>query len=212
MYLVGLTGGIASGKTTVARLLQAKGAIVIDADEIGHWVLSRGGPGYAKAIEVFGNGILDERGDIDRTKVAAIVFSDAAKLAELESISHPQITARILELIAERQSTDCVVVVDAALLVEMSARHAREGTAVGPLALDALVVVSAEPEDQIARAIANRDLSVTDARARMQAQGPIERKLAVADYVIHNRGTIESLTKSVETLWGELTLAIRSKG
>lgn len=199
MILVGLTGGIASGKSTVASLLREKGAEVIDADAIGHWVLSNDGPGYSKVLELFGDAIKAPDGSIDRSKLGAIVFADVEKRKALEAISHPEIFVEMQRRIGSHAGTDAVVVIDAALLVESLT------TSRNDLGLDALVVVSADPIDQIDRVVTNRGMTRQDAEARMASQAPIERKLAVADFVIHNRGSVESLRKSVDVLWDELT-------
>lgn len=197
MVLIGLTGGIASGKSTVARLLEQKGAAIIDADRIGHEVL-KVPDALDRVVARFGAGILGDDGAIDRAKLGAVVFADPAARRDLEAITHPLISAEIARRIAEHAATDRVVVLDAALLVE--AFDPRRD-----LGLDRVVVVSAFPEEQLERMVRDRGMSAEDARARMAAQAPAERKLSMADIVIHNRGTIEQLEESVETLWTEIS-------
>ena len=199
MILIGLTGGIASGKTTVAGLLKQRGATIIDADRIGHEVMAPGGPAYDEVIERFGKEILGPDGTVDRKRLGAIVFSDPSALADHVAITHPHIVKEILNRIDAERSRDGLVVVDAALLVEGLA--ADRGKSMG---LDALVVVSADVEEQIRRMIDHRDLQEDAARSRISSQAAPEKKLAAADYVIDNRGSIEDLERSVETLWQDL--------
>ena len=199
MILIGLTGGIASGKTTVAELLKQRGATIIDADRIGHEVMAPGGPAYDEVVERFGNEILGPDGTVDRKKLGSIVFSDPSALADHVAITHPHIVKEIFTRIDAERSRDGLVVVDAALLVEGLA--ADRGKSMG---LDALVVVSADVEEQIRRMIDHRDLQEEAARSRISSQAAPEKKLAAADYVIDNRGSMEDLERSVETLWQDL--------
>jgi len=199
MILIGLTGGIASGKTTVAGLLKQRGATIIDADRIGHEMMAPGGPAYDVVVERFGSEILAPDGTVDRKKLGAIVFSDRSALADHVAITHPHIVKEIFARIDAERSRDGLVVVDAALLVEGLA--ADRGKSMG---LDALVVVSADVEEQIRRMIDHRDLQEDAARSRISAQAAPEKKLAAADYVIDNRGSLEDLERSVETLWQDL--------
>ena len=198
MTLIGLTGGIASGKSTVARLLEGKGATIIDADRIGHDVLAPGGPAYHAVIERFGDSVRSPDGTIDRSKLGDMVFADRAARADLEAISHPAIFVEIMRRIDEKRDSDAVVVLDAALLVESF-------NSTGTLGLDALVVVASFPEEQLERMMGIRGMSEEDARARMAAQSSTEKKLAMADIVVNNRGTLEQLEASVETLWSEIS-------
>ncbi len=199
MILIGLTGGIASGKTTVAGLLKQRGATIIDADRIGHEVMAPGGPAYSEVVERFGKEILAPDGTVDRKKLGAIVFSDPSALADHVAITHPHIVKEIFTRIDAERSRDGLVVVDAALLIEGLA--ADRGKSMG---LDALVVVSADVEEQIRRMIDHRDLEEDAARSRISSQAAPEKKLAAADYVIDNRGSLEDLERSVETLWQDL--------
>jgi dephospho-CoA kinase len=204
VILVGLTGGIASGKSTVAQLLEAKGAVVIDADRISREILAMGRPAYEKVVERFGSLILAGDGSIDRTRLGEIVFADAEARQDLEALTHPEILEEVRQRIAEAEQ-DRVVVLDAPLIVEAIGRRGRV------LDLDALVVVAAAVEDQLERLAKGRDMPPEDARARMSAQAPVEHKLAAADYVIDNRGTLADLRKSVDLLWKDLQARYRSR-
>lgn len=193
-----MTGGIASGKSSVARLLEKKGAVVIDADKVWHDVLEQDGPAKRRVIERFGKKILGPDGEVERPKLGKIVFSDPAALKDLEAISHPAIVGEVTRRVEEARLTDKVVVIDAALLVD------REGLSGSRFGIQALVVVSANPQDQIERQIRDRGASEDDARSRISAQAPPTTRLAKADYVIDNRGTLEDLEANVETLWKDL--------
>lgn len=199
MILIGLTGGIASGKSTVARLLESKGALVIDADKIGHEVIAPGGPAFESVVERFGKDILTADGLIDRTRLGPIVFADEKALADHTALTHPHIVEEIVKRIDAERAGDRVVVIDAALLVEGLAKD--RGKALG---LDALVVVSTNVEEQIRRMIDERGMEEPAAKARIGSQAPPEKKLAAADYVIDNRGSLEDLKKSVDLLWDDL--------
>lgn len=198
MILIGLTGGIASGKSSVARLLEKKGAVVIDADKVWHELLKQNGPAKQQVIERFGKEILGPHGEVERPKLGKIVFSDSQALKDLEAISHPAIFGEVMRRVEKARSSDGVVVIDAALLVD------REGLSGSGFGIQALVVVSANPADQIERQIRDRGASEDDARSRIRAQAPPTTKLAKADYVIDNRGTLEELGASVDTLWRDL--------
>ena len=197
MLVIGLSGGIASGKSTIARLLAANGATIVDADRSGHEVLARGGPAYQPVLERFGPGVLGGGGEIDRARLGAAVFADPRARRDLEAISHPLIFAEMARRLAraEREDPGGVVVVDAPLLVETGAARL--------LGLRALVVVAADPAQQLSRAVA-RGTTPERAEAVIAAQAPIERKLGAADYILDNRGTLEDLAAGVDTLWADL--------
>lgn len=197
MILIGLTGGIASGKTTVAAILREKGAVVIDADKIGHEVL-KDLPVREAVEKRFGPGVLDSSGEIDRSKLAGIVFGDLGALRDLEATTHPRIYEVIRENIASQSALGNLVVLDAPLLVETMPDRGRV------LGLSALVVIAAFPEDQLERMISQRGMSEQDAKSRIAAQAHSSQKLAAADYVIHNSGTIEELRRSADVLWSDL--------
>jgi dephospho-CoA kinase len=180
--VIGLTGGIASGKSTVAGFLREAGVPVIDADRLGHMALAEDGEAYGPVIEAFGAEILTEGGQIDRQKLGAKVFDNAERRAELEMIVHP-IIARLsklgIEMIAERGEP--LAFYEAALLVETDMYKG----------LDALVVVSCSVAAQMARLISRDGLTREAAAARIASQYPIEEKLAVADYIIENEGSLD---------------------
>ena len=193
---IGLSGGLASGKSTVARLLEAKGAVVIDADRLGHAALAAGGPGVPAVLERFGEGVLAAGGGIDRARLGEIVFSDPQARRDLETITHPLIYAETLRLLEAPHDPGAVLVVDAPLLVETGGRSR--------LRLQALVVVVAGVQDQVARAL-QRGTPPGRVAAVMAVQAPLEAKMAAADYLIDNRGTFADLEESVDTLWAELS-------
>ena len=204
MILIGLSGGIGSGKSTVARLLEARGAVVVDADRIAHEVLAPGGAGVEAVAERFGPGVLGPDGGVDRARLRGVVFADATARADLEAITHPLIYAEVAARIGAGHGPGTVVVIDAPLLVETAARD-RVG-------LQALVVVNASESQQIERAVARGGMTAAEAAAVIAAQAPTERKLAAADYVIDNRGTLEDLEAGVATLWDELAALPRRIG
>jgi dephospho-CoA kinase len=201
---VGITGGIASGKSTVARLLEARGAIVVDADRVTHELLVPGTAVHRAVVERFGEDILDGAGGtIDRRALAALVFASPEARRDLEAIVHPAVWREVADRVeaarkAERADGRLrVVVLDAPLIVETLPDR---GRAIG---LQALIVVAARLEDQIERSL-GLGRSDEDVRARMAAQAPPEHKLAAADYVVDNRGSLEDLERSVDVLWKDL--------
>jgi dephospho-CoA kinase len=193
MLLVGLTGGIASGKSTVSALLAERGAEVIDADHIARQVVMPGTHAWHKIRDHFGPGVLFPDGSIDRQALADIVFSDKAKLTVLNEITHPEIFARIADGLEEHHDKDVVVVLDAALLIEA-------GLADGA---DVVVVTHSPKEIQVER-LAAKGMGASDAEARISAQLPPEKRLASADIVIENTGTLEELVQRVDEVWEEL--------
>ena len=199
--IVGITGGIACGKTTVSQLLAEKGAIPINADEIGHQLLKADSPVITELTNEFGDDILEESGDVSRKKLGAIVFGNKAARERLNSILHPLIIERsrtqAQQLIKENPS--CVVLLDAPLLIEAGAYDS----------VDLIVVVSSSPEIQIKRVIErskaqNHPLTETDAQARIDSQMPLSEKIKYADVVIENEDTLDELKKQVDVLWDKL--------
>ncbi|GGZ43344.1 dephospho-CoA kinase [Streptomyces inusitatus] len=193
MLSVGLTGGIGAGKSEVSRLLQSYGAVLIDADRIAREVVEPGTPGLTAVVARFGPGILAPDGSLDRPKLGAIVFSDPARLAELNAIVHPLVGARSQEL--ERSAgPGSVVVHDVPLLTEndLAKRY------------DLVVVVDAAPGTQLERLVGRRGMTESDARARMAAQATREQRRAIADLIIDNDGPLESLEPQVRAVWAEL--------
>ncbi|MEZ0234382.1 MAG: dephospho-CoA kinase [Actinomycetota bacterium] len=193
MLLVGLTGGIGSGKSTVARMLAARGAVVIDADVLARQAVELGTSGLDAVVARFGDGVLGPDGSLDRHALASIVFADDAARDDLEAIVHPAVRRAIAEAVAAHAHTDDVVVVDSPLLIETGAH---EGFPV-------VVVVAASADARVARLV-ERGMAEADVRARMAAQMPLEEKMAVADEVVDNDGTEIDLGERVERLWSEL--------
>jgi dephospho-CoA kinase len=193
MLLVGLTGGIASGKSTVSAMLAERGAEVIDADHIARQVVMPGTHAWYKIRDHFGPGVLFPDGTIDRQALADIVFSDPAKLTVLNEITHPEIFARIADRLEAHHDQDVVVVLDAALLIEA-------GLADGA---DVVIVTHSPREIQVER-LAAKGMGSRDAEARINAQLAPEKRLARADIVIYNTGSLEELASRVDEVWAEL--------
>lgn len=185
---IGLTGGIASGKSTVAALFRASGITVVDADAVAREVVLPGTPGLTAIVEAFGTEVLGADGALDRKALGAQVFAEPAKRKALEAITHPRIFARSMELLGERaREGDLYAMYEAALLVENQSYRM----------FQALVVVAAKRETQLAR-IAERDgLSPDEAEARLDAQAPLQAKIDVADHVIWNDGDRAALEVAV---------------
>jgi len=194
-YFIGLTGNIATGKSAVGRFLGELGARVIDADQVAHEVMRPGGPAYGPVVEAFGPEILAGDGSIDRGKLGAIVFQDAAALRRLEAAVHPSVIAEVAGRIAG--ATEPVVVVEAIKLIEAGMHRA----------YDALWVVTAPRWVQIARLVATRGLSEAEAALRVDAQSPQAEKAALADRVLANDGTLEDLQVQVEAAWAQIPRA-----
>ena len=191
MLRIGLTGGIGSGKSTVAAQLAARGAVIVDADRIAREVVEVGTPGLAAVVEAFGPGILTADGALDRPALAAVIFSDPEARARLDAIVHPLVRQRAGEV--ERAAPpDAVVVHDVPLLVET-------GQAAS---YDLVLVVEADEEARVRRLVA-RGLSEDDARSRVAAQASDDQRRAVADVVLDNSGTTEQLTDQVQRFWAE---------
>ena len=196
MRVYGLTGGIGSGKSEAARRFAQLGMPVIDADALGHEVLEPGGAAYDAALDAFGTGILSGE-QIDRGKLSALVFHDEAARHQLNRITHPAIRLAIAQRCAllAQQGERCVII-EAALLGENGQKDSF---------LSGLIVVTCPPETRIRRLVAARGISVDEARRRMAAQAPESVKLALADYIIENTGTVEDLCRRVEAVAMELT-------
>lgn len=195
VHVIGLTGGIASGKTTVATLLARRGAAVVDADQLARQVVEPGQPALAELVARFGATILTPEGTLDRKRLAAIAFSDPVARADLGRITHPRIAAASAAAIATWADAGAnVVFYEAALLVENRA-HAN---------LSGLIVVSAPPEVQHARLVERDRLSPEDAAARIAAQAPLADKLAAATWVIENTGDLAALERAVDRVVGDI--------
>lgn len=190
---VGLTGGIASGKSTVSAILAELGAVVIDADQLAREVVERGTPGLTRVVEEFGPEILTAEGDLDRPQLGRIVFGDETKRKALESIVHPLVFERYAELEAAAPP-DAVVVHDIPLLAESG----RADT------FDAVVVVETPAEVQVERMLRDRGWTREDAEARIAAQASPEQRRAIATHLIVNTGTREELREQVERVYREV--------
>jgi dephospho-CoA kinase len=193
MLLVGLTGGIGSGKSTVAARFAERGAVIVDADVLAREALERGAAGYLRVAERWPE-VVDQDGEVDRATLASIVFEDEAARKALEAIVHPEVGRRLFATIEAHRDTADIVVFDAPLIVE-------GGFGDG---LDALVVVTSPVEEQVARLIRDRGMAEADARARIAAQAPNEAKVARADFVIANDGSLEDLRTEAGRVWDEL--------
>jgi dephospho-CoA kinase len=188
---IGLTGGIGSGKSTVAAVLAQHGARVVDADRIAREVVEPGTPGLAAVVAEFGEGVLTAVGALDRPALAALVFGDPAARARLDAVVHPLVRARAAELVAAAP-TDAVVVHDIPLLVETG----QAGS------YDLVLVVETDLETRVARLV-DRGLTADDARARIASQATDEQRRAVADVVLRNDGDRDALAAQVERFWSE---------
>ena len=194
MLRIGLTGGIGSGKSTVAARLAELGAVVIDSDQLAREVVAVGSPGLARVVERFGSGVLAPDGSLDRPGLGRLVFGDPAALADLNAIVHPLVRARSEALTAEAAGAGAAVVVhDVPLLVENK-------LAAG---YDRVVVVEAPLPLRLQR-LAGRGLDPDTARARIAAQASDEERRAVADIVLDNSGSVEELRAQVDAAWARL--------
>lgn len=193
MTRVGLTGGIASGKSTVSGLLTQLGAVVVDADAIAREVVAPGTPGLTAVVEAFGPGVLTPAGEMDRVAVGALVFADPEKRRVLEAIIHPLVRARGQEL-EEAAGPHAIVVHDIPLLVETGQADR----------FDAVIVVDVPEEVQVERLMALRGMTEADARARIAAQAGREERRSVATYLIENTGTLDDLRRRVEEVYADL--------
>jgi dephospho-CoA kinase len=189
---VGLTGGIGSGKSAVADLLVARGAVLIDADQVARDVVTPGGPAYQPLIDRFGPGIVASDGLIDRPALAAVAFADDAARADLNAITHPAIGVAMIEALEAFAETDEIVVLAIPLL---TALH-RE-----TMKLDKVVVVDCPTDIALERLLSQRKMERADAEARIRAQISREERKENADYVLDNSGDRPALEAEVERLW-----------
>ena len=190
MRLIGLTGGIGSGKSSVSAALQRRGAVIIDADAIVRELQSPGTVVFDEMVERFGPGIVAADGTLDRAAVAGIVFSDADALADLGMIVHPRVHDEIERRVAAESETDHVVVLDIPLL-DRSGWPGLAGT----------IVVDLDPEEAIRRLIAHRGFDETDARNRIANQATRDERLELADFVVDNGGDLDDLEREVDRAW-----------
>ncbi len=193
--IIGLTGNIGTGKTTVLQMMAARGALTIDADDVAHEVIQPGQPAHAHVVAAFGAGILDANGLIDRKRLGQIVFGDADKLARLEYLIHPAIIARINAM--TDAATEPVVVVEAIKLLEAG---------MAATMCDQVWVVTSPVEQQIERLMKERGMTRAAALARLASQSPQSFKVSQADVVIDNSGTLAELEQQVQAAWQRLPL------
>jgi dephospho-CoA kinase len=198
MRVVGLTGGIASGKSTVARMLAQRGASIVDADQVARQIVEPGQPAYQEIVAAFGHEVLQtaaKDSPLDRKKLGAIVFADAAERARLNSITHPRIAAETQRRLAELAETGReVAIYEAALLVENGVHRALNG----------LIVAACSEAEQLSRLQARDGLSKEEALERVHAQAPLSDKLAVADWVIDTNGPLQETERQVDKVWAEI--------
>jgi dephospho-CoA kinase len=194
MLLVGLTGGIGAGKSTVARLLAERGAVVIDADSIVRELQQPGTDVFRAIVDRFGDQVVAGDGSLDRERLADIVFRDEDARSALNAIVHPAVYTVMAERIAAVKEDDRVVVLDIPLLAEAG----------GGGGMDLVVVVEADEESRIARVVAERGLNPEDVRARMAVQASSDQRTALADVVIKNNGNMDDLRAHVDALWEKL--------
>jgi len=201
--LVGLTGSIATGKSTVSRMFAHLGARVLDADLLAREVVMPGQPAYLKIVEEFGHQVVQEDGALDRKALGAIVFADPAKRKRLEEITHPAIGLRQHRILSalEEEAFEGIVIWDVALLFESG----------GVAKMDRVVVAYADPETELARLIARDGLPEADARARIASQMPIAEKAKLAHYVIDNSGDRAATEGQVRTVYGALLAELKAR-
>ena len=192
MYL-GLSGGIGSGKSTVAKILSDLGAVVIDADAIAKEVLEPGQVGYESVVHAFGESVLDTSGNIDRKQLAAAVFQDTIQLAQLEAIVHPAVSARVTQ-IRESLPANSIVVYDTPLLVEKQLQDQ----------FDKVMIVIADVDVRRSRLV-GRGLDTSDIAARIANQVTDKQRMAIADFVVTNNGSLQELREHVTQVWHQLT-------
>ena len=193
MIVIGLTGGIGSGKSTVAEMLVTRGAVLIDADEVAHHVVEAGRPAYGRVVDRFGDKVVSPDGSIDRGRLAAAVFNERAALADLEAIVHPEVRSEISARIAGESGSDHVVVVDIPLLVEKGVPE--------DYRLAGVLVIDAPADIALERLVNLRQMDRTDAAARIANQATRSERIARADFVIMNMGTLGELTEMVGRAW-----------
>lgn len=194
MFVVALTGGIASGKSTVCELLQEKGAYILCSDQLAREVVEKGQPAWRDIVEHFGECVLDGDGAIDRARLAEIVFSDPSERSFLNSVTHPRIFRLMYDRLRARDAEtggEGVAVLDIPLLVDVKAADM----------FDFTLVVDASPEIQVERITRDRGGSREEALARINAQVAREERLAFADHVIRNDGSQEDLRREVDEAW-----------
>ena len=194
MILIGLTGGIGCGKSEVSRLLEKRGAVIVDADLIVRELQQPGGEIFLRMVEMFGEKVVATDGSLNRAAVAIEVFKDADLLKKLNSLIHPVVRRVMNERVESHRATDKIVILDIPLLVE----NPREG-------LDGVLVVDLDPQTAIERIVSQRNMSIDDAKARVSAQSSREQRLAIADHVVDNSGDRDALAIQVDAAWSWIT-------
>lgn len=195
MLLVGLTGGIGSGKSTVARLLDRRGAVVIDADQLAREAIAAGTDGFDLVVAAFGRDVVRPDGELDRPALAAQIFADPGRKAALEAIVHPRVARLFADRVEPYRDTDRIVVYVTPLLVEVGLAPA----------FDVVVVVTSSPHLRVSRVASERGLDPEDVRRRIAAQATDAQRAEVADILLDNDGTLGELEAQVDRLWAELT-------
>ncbi len=203
MLAVGLTGGIGSGKSAVADLLVARGAQLIDADQVARDVVAPGGPAYQPLVDRFGSGIVAADGTIDRPALAAVAFADDESRLALNAITHPAIGIAMIEARDSFEGTDCIVVLAIPLLTAVHRETVK---------LHEVVVVDCPTEIALERLLSQRGFDRADAEARIRAQVSREERVKEADYVVDNSGDRQALEVEVEKLWDWLLAARAERG
>ncbi len=198
MKIIGLTGGIASGKTTVARMLADLGAVVLSADAVAKDAVQLGKPAWDEIVEYFGEGILLPNNELDRKKLAKIIFNNPDKRKALEEIVHPRVIQEFTEIIEQykKHHKSSILVLDVPLLFETNMDSA----------VDQVWLVKVEPETQIKRLLERNQLSREEAMARINAQLPLEQKIQKADVVIDADVPLEHLQEQIKELWSKLSV------
>jgi len=196
MKIIGLTGGIATGKSTVSEMLRRRGIPIIDADQIARDVVRPGRCAWKKIRKAFGDDILSANGEVDREKLAGIVFQDTQARMKLNHATHPHISRQILkQLIMYFLKGTPLVILDAPLLLESSTRKM----------VGSVVVVSTDPETQLKRLMARNGYTIEEATQRVQAQMPLKEKCEMADYVIDNSGSLTATEQQLDTMLEEIS-------
>jgi dephospho-CoA kinase len=200
MYLIGLTGGIAAGKSTVAKRWVELGAIEIDADQIAREVVEKGTLGLQQICEHFGDSVLNEDGSLNRAALGKRVFADQTELNALNAIVHPLVKARTAELLAQ-MPPHAIVIYNVPLLVEAAVDHD----------FDTVVTVEAPEEEQLKRLVSNRGMTQTEAKARIMSQAkPVERA-ALADRILSSNQDIHLLLRDADVLWRDIEKSAAAK-
>jgi len=205
MYLIGLTGGIASGKSAVAKRLAERGAVVVDADVLAREVVEPGTPALAAIADHFGQGVIAGDGSLDRPALGAVIFSDPAARLALNAITHPAVWRRARELFAAAEQNDpnAVVVYDVPLLVEAAGNR--------PITFDLVVVVNASRETRLKRLVELRGLTEEEATRRIDSQAGDAERLAIADVVIESDGTLEQTFEQADALYSRVTASLQAR-